>query len=242
MNAGRCASTTARCRSGCSIPAGGCRGRARSTICRWRGFSGRRRAKRSARSSLARERSIDGWSSRSLLAALNIDPPQGAARLAAAIIRETLAVGGRACRPLIARDGLGSTLIEPALAFYNSAAPRCAWSINCARMRFSAERVEALDFGSETVALEYRRSGRPRGPALCGYVADNRARSANRIPRHRQRDTSASNRLRGYRRSSACSMPRCNGSSPFPAGCRSPSAPATGSSIRRAKNWQAAVG
>ena len=41
-----------------------------------------------------------------LLAALNIDPPQGSAKLAAAVIRETLAAGGRACRPLIARDGL----------------------------------------------------------------------------------------------------------------------------------------
>src|SRR5580693_3084316 len=51
-----------------------------------------------------------------LLAALNIDPPQGAARLASAVIRETLAQGGRACRPLIARDGLGAALIEPALA------------------------------------------------------------------------------------------------------------------------------
>ena len=50
-----------------------------------------------------------------LLAALNIDAPQGSARLAGAIIRETLAVGGQACRPLIAREGLGSTLVEPAL-------------------------------------------------------------------------------------------------------------------------------
>ncbi len=41
-----------------------------------------------------------------LLAALNIDPPHGSAKLAAAVIRETLAAGGRACRPLIARDGL----------------------------------------------------------------------------------------------------------------------------------------
>ncbi len=51
-----------------------------------------------------------------LLAALNIDAPLGAARLAGAVIRETLAAGGRACRPLIAREGLGPTLIEPALA------------------------------------------------------------------------------------------------------------------------------
>ena len=49
-----------------------------------------------------------------LLAALNIDPPLGSAALAGAIIRETLAAGGRACRPLIAR-GLTEVLIDPAL-------------------------------------------------------------------------------------------------------------------------------
>ena len=37
-----------------------------------------------------------------LLAALNIDPPTGSAALAGAVIRETLAAGGHACRPLIA--------------------------------------------------------------------------------------------------------------------------------------------
>ncbi len=52
-----------------------------------------------------------------LLAALNIEAPKGSARLAGAIIRETLAMGGRACRPLIAREGLGTTLVEPALAW-----------------------------------------------------------------------------------------------------------------------------
>ena len=41
-----------------------------------------------------------------LLAALNTDPPEADAALAAAVIRETLMVGGHACRPLIARDGL----------------------------------------------------------------------------------------------------------------------------------------
>ena len=41
-----------------------------------------------------------------LLAALNIDPPRRRRRGSpAAVIRETLALGGRACRPLIARDG-----------------------------------------------------------------------------------------------------------------------------------------
>ena len=40
-----------------------------------------------------------------LLAALNVDPPEGSAGLAGAIVRETLLAGGQACRPLIARDG-----------------------------------------------------------------------------------------------------------------------------------------
>ena len=39
-----------------------------------------------------------------LLAALNVDPPEGSAGLAGAIVRETLLAGGQACRPLIARE------------------------------------------------------------------------------------------------------------------------------------------
>ena len=50
-----------------------------------------------------------------LLAALNIEPREGSAALASAVVRETLARGGEACRPLIARDGLGPVFIEPAM-------------------------------------------------------------------------------------------------------------------------------
>jgi squalene-associated FAD-dependent desaturase len=50
-----------------------------------------------------------------LLAALNVDVPEGSAGLAGAVVRETLLMGGQACRPLIARDGLSSILIEPAV-------------------------------------------------------------------------------------------------------------------------------
>jgi hydroxysqualene dehydroxylase len=88
-----------------------------------------------------------------LLAALNIDPPQGAARLAAAIVRETLAAGGRACRPLIARDGLGPILIEPALAHLQRHGAALRLEHQLRALRFSTDRVEALDFGAETIAL-----------------------------------------------------------------------------------------
>ena len=50
-----------------------------------------------------------------LLAALNVDPPEGSAGLAGAVVRETLLAGGQACRPLIAREGLSAVLVEPAL-------------------------------------------------------------------------------------------------------------------------------
>ncbi len=88
-----------------------------------------------------------------LLAALNIDAPTGSARLAGAIIRETLAVGGRACRPLIAREGLGSTLIEPALGALKERGATLYMEHQLRGMRFGAGRIEALDFGGETVAL-----------------------------------------------------------------------------------------
>jgi hydroxysqualene dehydroxylase len=88
-----------------------------------------------------------------LVAALNIDPPLGAARLAAAVIRETLAVGGRACRPLIAREGLGSTLIAPALSYLQQHGGTVRMQDQLRSIRFAAERVEVLDFGSETTAV-----------------------------------------------------------------------------------------
>jgi hypothetical protein len=88
-----------------------------------------------------------------ILAALNIDPPQGAARLAAAIVRETLALGGRACRPLIAREGLGPTLIEPALSFLEQHGARLRLEHQLRALAFGEQRVGALDFGAETIAL-----------------------------------------------------------------------------------------
>jgi squalene-associated FAD-dependent desaturase len=88
-----------------------------------------------------------------LLAALNIDPPQGSARLASAVIRETLAAGGRACRPLIAREGLSATLIEPALARLQQRGAAVRLEHQLRAIRFGTRRVDALDFGSETVAL-----------------------------------------------------------------------------------------
>ncbi|HEX4861201.1 MAG TPA: FAD-dependent oxidoreductase, partial [Rhizomicrobium sp.] len=52
-----------------------------------------------------------------LLAALNTEPEPASAALAASVIRETLAKGGRAYRPRIAHPTLAAAFVEPALAF-----------------------------------------------------------------------------------------------------------------------------
>jgi hydroxysqualene dehydroxylase len=88
-----------------------------------------------------------------LLAALNIDPPIGAASLAGAVIRETLAASGAACRPLIARDGLGRTMIEPALGFLKQHGAEVRLGHQLHALGFAADRVETLDFGGDSLAL-----------------------------------------------------------------------------------------
>ena len=51
-----------------------------------------------------------------LLAALNVDPPEGSAALAAAVVSETLLAGGQNYHPLIAREGLSTAFVEPGVA------------------------------------------------------------------------------------------------------------------------------
>ena len=85
-----------------------------------------------------------------LLAALNIDPPHGSAKLAAAVIRETLAAGGRACRPLIARDGLGATLIEPAACWIRSNSRRARHEHQLRAIQLQRRSDRSTPFDDET--------------------------------------------------------------------------------------------
>ncbi|MGY4569068.1 NAD(P)-binding protein [Bradyrhizobium pachyrhizi] len=89
-----------------------------------------------------------------LLAALNVDPPEGSAGLAGAIVRETLLAGGQACRPLIARDGLSSVLIEPAVKLLQEGGHSVRFSHELRALGMSGGRITELDFGNgDKVAL-----------------------------------------------------------------------------------------
>jgi hydroxysqualene dehydroxylase len=88
-----------------------------------------------------------------LLAALNVDPPEGSAGLAGAIVRETLLAGGQACRPLIARDGLSAVLIEPAVKLLQDRGADIHFGYELRKLESAAGRVNALNFGEETIAV-----------------------------------------------------------------------------------------
>jgi hydroxysqualene dehydroxylase len=88
-----------------------------------------------------------------MLAALNCDPREGSTRLAARIIRETIMLGGSACRPRIARDGLSHALIEPALAYLETRNVPVRFGKRLRALTLSGGKAAALDFGDESVTL-----------------------------------------------------------------------------------------
>jgi hydroxysqualene dehydroxylase len=91
-----------------------------------------------------------------LLAALNVDPREGSAVLASAIVRETLLRGGSACRPLIAREGLGPVFIEPALRTLEGRGAEVRLEHELRAIQFDGGRVSGLDFGADAVTLAER--------------------------------------------------------------------------------------
>ena len=88
-----------------------------------------------------------------MLSALNTDPPESSAALTAALLRETLAAGGRACHPLFAGHGLAKSFIDPALAFLAARGADVRFADRLRAIRFEGSRAVALDFDGEAQAL-----------------------------------------------------------------------------------------
>jgi len=89
-----------------------------------------------------------------LLAALNTAAATASAPLAAAVMRETLARGGRAYRPQIATPTLAAAFVDPALDQLRAAGAEVRFSRRLTGLDFSGDRVAALVFadGVEPVA------------------------------------------------------------------------------------------
>src|SRR5262249_59180674 len=65
--------------------------------------------------------------------------------------RELWLAGGRACRPLIARDGLGPVFIEPALRFLEERHAKVLFGHRLRSLDFAQGKVASLDFGDDKV-------------------------------------------------------------------------------------------
>jgi len=88
-----------------------------------------------------------------LLAALNTEPETGDATLAAGVIAETLAKGGRAYRPRIAEPTLGAAFIEPALETLAAQGANVRLSRRLRALTLDSDRVFALSFSDGVVEL-----------------------------------------------------------------------------------------
>ncbi|WP_175778918.1 hydroxysqualene dehydroxylase HpnE [Burkholderia anthina] len=99
--------------------------------------------------SLAQTMRCDGvlwerWLRPFFLGALNVEPRHASAELARAALCGTFAAGGPGCRPLVARHGLGSAFVEPALRMLQHGG---------AQIRLNS-RLDALEFGAHGNAVD----------------------------------------------------------------------------------------
>ena len=83
-----------------------------------------------------------------VVAALNVPAKEGSARLAGAVIAQSLARGGRASRPLIADPTLDAAFVAPALAHLAARGADVRFGRRLRAITFESDRVAGLDFGA----------------------------------------------------------------------------------------------
>ena len=88
-----------------------------------------------------------------LLAALNSAPEEASAGLASAVLRETLARGGRYCLPRIATPNLAAAFIEPALGFLAGKNTRVRLGERVRSLGLGNSHAAGLDLGDQHIDL-----------------------------------------------------------------------------------------
>ncbi len=88
-----------------------------------------------------------------VIAALNTAPASGSAALMAAVMRETLMRGGKACIPAFPREGLSATFIDPALAALTQAGADIQFGRRVSALTLGNGQVEAMATADGTIAL-----------------------------------------------------------------------------------------
>jgi hydroxysqualene dehydroxylase len=78
------------------------------------------------------------------VAALNTASREGLARLLAAVMRESLMRGGRACRPMVPKEGLSEALVDPAIAALQARGAGIRLNSRIADLTIEGGRITAL--------------------------------------------------------------------------------------------------
>jgi squalene-associated FAD-dependent desaturase len=85
------------------------------------------------------------------VAVLNTTPEKGSARLLWTVLAETFLKGAAHCRPLIARDSLADSFVQPAVSTLSERGIEIAHGHRLRRLEMAGDRVAALDFGDARV-------------------------------------------------------------------------------------------
>lgn len=88
------------------------------------------------------------------VAVLNTAAEEAAAALLWPVLRETFGRGQAACRPLIARQGLSESFVDPALRFLEARGASLSLNHRVRALKFDGDRVSALEFGGTRLSVD----------------------------------------------------------------------------------------
>ncbi|MBO6950045.1 MAG: FAD-dependent oxidoreductase [Rhodospirillales bacterium] len=87
------------------------------------------------------------------VAVLNTEPETAAAALLKPVIEETLLKGGSACRPVMAKRGLGFSFVEPALDYLQGNGADVRLGVRCRQINSSHGRVSSIDLEGDVIDI-----------------------------------------------------------------------------------------
>jgi len=88
------------------------------------------------------------------VAVLNTEASAGAASLLWPVMTESFAEGGASCRPLIARDGLTESFVDPALSWLGLRGARLHTGMRVRSLTYSEHRVTAIELPGEILPID----------------------------------------------------------------------------------------
>jgi len=84
---------------------------------------------------------------------LNTDPAEASARLLAPVLRETFWRGESACRPLVVKQGLSESFVDPALSYLQSRKCELTFGARVMALESTANKITGLRLGDRRIGV-----------------------------------------------------------------------------------------